>query len=196
MRLEDLPVVVIAPRQTEGRGRSGGDWMSAPRGLAVSLALEVRDEERPVSLMAGVAAVRSMEGLKLKWPNDLLLSSGKVGGILVERSDSSLVVGMGVNLWWPEPPGGIAALYPDDPGNGRHAEIGALWAAELMCFMDGESWPLEEYRASCSTIGREITWEPGGRGIAVDVGDDGALVVDTDDGRRSLHSGAVTHIRG
>jgi BirA family biotin operon repressor/biotin-[acetyl-CoA-carboxylase] ligase len=170
--------------------------MNASRALAVSMAMVVPGEERPVSLMAGVAAVRAMSGVGLKWPNDLVVGSEKVGGILVERSDSGLVVGLGVNLWWPEPPDGIGAVYPEDPGENHHAELGALWAAELMRLIDGEGWPRQEYRASCSTLGREITWEPAGVGFAEDIGDDGSLIVETVEGRRNLHSGAVTHIRG
>jgi BirA family biotin operon repressor/biotin-[acetyl-CoA-carboxylase] ligase len=195
-RLVDLPVVVIARRQSEGRGRSGAAWMNAPAGLAVSLATQASDETRPVSLMAGVAALRSLSGLELKWPNDLMRGEEKVGGILVERSDGRLVVGMGVNLWWPDAPDGIGGVHQSEPAANRHAEMGALWAAELLRLLDGDGWPIDEYRSACSTIGRAITWEPDGRGVAVAVDNDGSLVVESDAGRQNLHSGSVAHIRG
>ncbi len=109
--LESLPVVVVAQRQTAGRGRGGAPWLSAPRALAVSLAFRPSDDDlRPFSLMAGVAAARGLEGVSLKWPNDLLADEAKVGGILVERADE-VVVGMGVNLWWPDAPEGMSALH-------------------------------------------------------------------------------------
>ncbi len=189
--------MVISPRQTQGRGRSGAEWVTAPRALAASLAFNVDPvESRPISLMAGVAVSRSLSEVRLKWPNDVVLDDAKVGGILVERSDGTVVVGLGLNLCWPDPPGGAGAVYSSDPGQDHHVELGALWAAELMAMIDGEAWPLDEYREVCTTLGREITWEPAGHGRAVDVGDTGELVVESDSGRASILSGVVSHVRG
>jgi BirA family biotin operon repressor/biotin-[acetyl-CoA-carboxylase] ligase len=145
--------------------------------------------------MAGVAAVRAIGGIGLKWPNDLLLDGFKVGGILVEASEGLAVVGLGLTLWWPEPPDGAAGLYVDDPGPERHAEVGALWAAELMRIVDEPGWPRDEYLAHSVTLGHDITWEPGGSGRAVDVADDGGLVVETESGTETIYSGAVRHVR-
>ena len=189
-------MVVIASGQTQGRGRLGAEWLTAPRALAVSLALNVESKERrPISLMAGVAVSRSLDEVKLKWPNDVLVGDAKVGGILVERSNHTMVAGLGLNLYWPDAPSGFGAIHLSDPGPDRHAEVGALWAAELMSMIDGEGWPLGEYRDECTTIGREITWEPDGYGRAIDVLDSGELVVDTESGRTSIHSGEVRHVR-
>ena len=189
--------MVISSGQTQGRGRSGAEWVTAPRALAVSMALEVElDENRPLSLMAGVAISRSLDEVKLKWPNDVLVEGEKVGGILVERNDQIVVAGLGLNLYWPEAPSHFGALYQSDPGPDRHGEIGALWAAELMTLIDDEGWPLGEYREECTTIGCDITWEPNGRGRVVDVLESGELAVDTDEGRTSIRSGAVSHVRG
>jgi BirA family biotin operon repressor/biotin-[acetyl-CoA-carboxylase] ligase len=195
--LDDVPVVVIAAGQTAGRGRAGSEWITADRALAVSLALrwDLHDS-RPLSLMAGVAAARAVSQIRLKWPNDLLLDDDKVGGILVELRDGCAMVGLGLNLWWPEAPEGMTALYSEDPGPDLHAELGALWAAELMRLIDGEGWPIDEYRSLCDTLGREVTWEPSGSGRAVDVARDGALLVEVDDEARSIYSGEVRHLRG
>ncbi|HEX6220664.1 MAG TPA: biotin--[acetyl-CoA-carboxylase] ligase [Acidimicrobiia bacterium] len=194
---DDLPLLVFAAGQTKGRGRSGSDWRNADRSLAVSLIFEHEpSDHRPFSLMAGVAAVRATDGTRLKWPNDVLTGDNlKVGGILVERDESTTVVGLGLNLWWPEPPEGTGALYESDPGPDRHAEIGALWGAELMDLVESDGWPLDEYRQSCVTLGREIVWEPDGRGRAIDVARDGALVVDVGGSEARLVSGAVRHVR-
>jgi BirA family transcriptional regulator, biotin operon repressor / biotin---[acetyl-CoA-carboxylase] ligase len=194
--LEDLPVLVMAAGQSEGRGRSGAEWVTAPRALAVSLALNLgSDERRPLSLMAGVAAARTMSGVSLKWPNDVIGGEAKAGGILVERDQEVAVIGLGVNLWWPESPLEAVGLFPDDPGPGRHAEIGGLWGAEMMRLIGAEGWPIEEYRGLCMTLGREITWEPGGGGHAVDIVPDGGLVVETPQGPTIIYSGAVRHVR-
>lgn len=172
-------------------------WLNADRALAVSLAYhhEIGDE-RPVSLLAGLAAVTATTGTSLKWPNDVLNGDGlKVGGILVERSAEVTVVGLGLNLWWPAAPSGMGALFEDDPGDDAYAEKGALWCAELMELLDGDGWPLDRYREVCVTLGRDITWEPDGAGAAVDVTDTGALVVETPSGQQTLHSGTVHHVR-
>lgn len=194
--LEDVPVVVIAATQAAGRGRGGARWLNADRALAVSVAFHPHPgDTRPFSLMAGVAAARALEAISLKWPNDLLRGEAKVGGILVELRDGAAVAGMGLNLWWADAPAGMVGLYDEDPGPDRHAELGALWAAELMHLIDGEGWPIDEYRRLCATLGREITWEPEGAGKALDVAEDGALLVEADGQVRPLYSGEVSHLR-
>ena len=193
--LGDLPVLVLARRQTAGRGRGGDRWLTADRAGAASLALRLeREDSRPFSLMAGIAAIRATEGTTLKWPNDVLVRESKVGGILVERKDDVVVIGLGLNLYWPEAPEDMGALHEDDPGEDRYAEVGALWGAELMRLID-DGWPIEEYRDACVTLGREVTWEPGGTGRAVDVAEDGGLVVETESGLETIYSGVVQHLR-
>ncbi len=195
-RFEDLPLLVLARGQTQGRGRYGAGWMTSDRALAASLAIPFDDADtRPLSLMAGVAAVRATEGTSLKWPNDVLLDGAKTGGILVERSGDLAVIGLGLNLWWPSPIEGAGALFVEDPGEDAHAEIGALWGAELMEMIDADRWPIDDYRQACVTLGREVTWEPDGKGEAVDVAEDGGLVVETRSGCETIYSGAVSHVR-
>lgn len=194
--LRDLPVAVIAAGQTEGRGRLGSEWITAPRALAVSLAFHQDPAEtRPLSLMAGMAATRALGSeVGLKWPNDLMVGAGKAGGILVEISEGSVAVGLGLNLWWPDPPQGTSALFEAEPPSGAHAGIGALWVAEMMQLVDSEGWPLDEYGTRCVTLGRDITWEPDGSGRAVDVDEMGRLVVDVGGRLVQLSAGAVRHI--
>jgi len=119
----------------------------------------------------------------------------KTGGILVERDDAATVIGLGLNLWWADPPPGAGSLYETDCGPDRHLEVGALWGAELMDLIASEGWPIEEYRESCDTLGRQIEWTPDGRGRAIGIADDGALVVDMDGKEERLVSGAVRHVR-
>jgi BirA family biotin operon repressor/biotin-[acetyl-CoA-carboxylase] ligase len=196
--LDRLPVVVISQRQTAGRGRTGASWVTAPRALAVSAAFEVaEDERRPLSLMAGVAAVAAVPGeLLLKWPNDIVVDDLKLGGILVERSGAVVVVGMGLNLWWPEAPEEVGSLLDEDPGPEIHATIGGLWAAELLRLVDLDGWPIDEYRKVCVTLGRTVTWEPGGSGVAVDVTTEGELIVEDGETRHTINSGTIRHLRG
>ena len=196
-RVESLPVAVIASTQSEGRGRSGSRWDNADRALAVSLAWPANDEDRrPFSLMAGVAAARVLtDGPVLKWPNDVLRGESKVGGILVERSHQGVVAGLGLNLFWAEPPEGVGAVFDQDPGGEAHREVGALWVAELMAQVEAEGWPVDEYREACTTLGRSITWDPNGEGIASGISENGALLVKTASGIEEIYAGAVRHIR-
>lgn len=195
------PVLVVAARQTSGRGRSRRRWETAPRAMAASLAFRPpwpSDRWPLLPLAAGLAAAEALGSqVRLKWPNDLLMPTGKVGGILVESSGGLAVAGCGVNLWWPDPPAGVAALEPDDPGPDRFVEIATFWAGR---FLDGveagpDGWGIETYRARCDTIGRAVVWEPGGAGRAVDVDGDGRLVVDGAGGRTRLTAGEVRHLR-
>ena len=194
--LEDLPILVLARSQTEGRGRTGKHWQNAEQAVAASLAIRLDESDlRPFSLMAGVAATRATEETFLKWPNDLLFSEAKVGGILVERSSGVVVIGFGLNLWWPNAPSGMGALYRDDPGDDRYAEIGALWAAELMRIVEGDGWPIDEYRSRCVTIGSDISWDPAGAGRGIDISKDGGLIVDHDGLVETIYSGEIRHLR-
>jgi BirA family transcriptional regulator, biotin operon repressor / biotin---[acetyl-CoA-carboxylase] ligase len=99
---------LVADRQTAGRGRLGRAWHDGAGNFMGSTALALRPRDPPphsLSLVAGVAVYRAVEvfapdrnDLKLKWPNDLLLGGAKLSGLLLERSDDHVVVGVGVNL--------------------------------------------------------------------------------------------------
>jgi BirA family biotin operon repressor/biotin-[acetyl-CoA-carboxylase] ligase len=112
------PLWVVARRQTQGRGRSGRSWGSEPGNLYASLLQTLACPPSAVhqlSLLAGVAvldAIRSaargarIEGLRLKWPNDVLIGQAKCVGILPEcvsgadGQEVTAVIGIGINLAW------------------------------------------------------------------------------------------------
>lgn len=194
------PLLVTASGQTAGRGRSGSAWQTAPRALAASLAFEPGwpTASLPlITLVAGVAAVDVIDRASLKWPNDVLVEGAKVAGLLAESSEGVVVVGIGVNLWWPEPPEGMTSMYDVDPGPEAGPRLAERWAESLLELVEAgpDDWPIETYRHVCATIGHEVTWQPDGRGRAVDIDPTGALIVVTESGRERLTSGAVTHIR-
>ena len=192
------PVLVVTHHQRRGRGRSGAPWVAAPRAIAASLAWDPgwpTDALPRLALLAGLAATDLVEA-GLEWPNDLVVDDGKVGGILAEASGGGVVVGLGLNLWWPDPPERFAALHTTDPGRDAVESTAEAWADRLLVRSGagpGE-WGLDDYLARCRTIGRSITWSPDGRGTALSVADDGALVVDTDAGVVHLRSGAVRDV--
>lgn len=94
--------------QTSGRGRYARAWASPAGNLYASTLVRLRRADPIASSLALVAAVALDEvvrawlpagaSVQLKWPNDLLLDGAKLSGILLERSDAVVVVGIGVNL--------------------------------------------------------------------------------------------------
>jgi len=196
-------VLVTAQRQETGRGRTGAEWLHAPRAVAASLALEAPwpiEMIGPLPLVAGLAMRAALDTLGvdvlLKWPNDLMDTRGaKVGGLLSEMADGVLVVGVGVNLFFPDAPAGITGLFDDDPGEELAAALATSWADRLLESIDqGPLWDRNEYRDASMLLGESITWE-GGSGTAVDIAADGALVVMVGNERVVLRSGAVRLIR-
>jgi BirA family biotin operon repressor/biotin-[acetyl-CoA-carboxylase] ligase len=114
----ELPLLVLAERQTAGRGRGTNRWWSDDGALTFSVVLEARRERLPpsrwpqVALVAGVAVCEALQRiaprakLQVKWPNDVYfgdgyLDGGKICGILCESIPGwrdRLVVGVGVNV--------------------------------------------------------------------------------------------------
>ena len=199
------PIVVVANSQTEGRGRTGRTWLEAPRAMYSSLAFrpEWPAEKRPrLTLVAGLAvrgALGRATGVQpgLKWPNDLVVPLGKVGGILTESEGDVVVIGCGVNLWWPGAPEGIAAICAADPSEELAPLIARSWAERVLdaTTHSPDAWRRDDYRTACVTLGTDVEWDGGGPGHAVDVDVDGALIVDTADGLVSLGSGEVRSVR-
>lgn len=200
-RFRGRPVLVTAQRQTSGRGRTGASWAHAPRAIAASLAFAPEGPAERVAvipLVAGLAARDALgPGVRLEWPNDLVAGGRKVGGILVEADGPVVTVGLGVNLFWPDPIEGAGALLGSDPGTDAPDWIAEQWAAGLLDRLAAAKadWGRDEYAAACSTIGAEITWEPGGRGVARGVDAAGGLEVESDGGVDVLRSGAVRRVR-
>ena len=115
------PVARIAHIQTAGKGRAGRAWLSNPEdSLCFSMAFPFHrspTELTGLSLLVGIAVIKGIArayqldpfdlhqaGLRLKWPNDLLLNGAKLAGILVEGGQAQvgdpswMIVGVGINL--------------------------------------------------------------------------------------------------
>jgi BirA family biotin operon repressor/biotin-[acetyl-CoA-carboxylase] ligase len=100
------PAVVLAGRQTAGRGRAGNRWWSGTGVLTVTFAMPIEEHLLPqqIPLVAGLAARNSAaqlaenEEISLKWPNDLVYQGRKLAGLLCERVHRVDLIGLGVNL--------------------------------------------------------------------------------------------------
>lgn len=101
------PAIVLAERQTAGRGRFRRAWYSDPDSLTFSLLLFFDDPEDPalrqLTQLVALSICRAIEtraGLKpgIRWPNDIMLNEGKVCGILCEQRKDAVAVGCGLNV--------------------------------------------------------------------------------------------------
>ena len=205
--------LVAADHQTHGRGRGDRTWEDVPgRAMLFSVVLRPRsiapNRAGLLSLLAGasmVGAIREVTGRRVscKWPNDILLHGGKVGGVLLESSVSGgaleyVVMGLGVNL---DPPAGVegAAGIGDAP-------VPDLLTSFLVRFeevydADEPSFP-ERVRVTwmpvAATVGllAEATTMDGSvvTGRATGVDDFGGLRLSTDNGEVRVAFGDVHHL--
>ncbi|MBQ7413241.1 MAG: biotin--[Alphaproteobacteria bacterium] len=94
--------VIIADIQTGGRGRYGRVWESPMGNLYLSAVVRNMGQHTPfMAFVAGIAVAESLSdfGVRLKWPNDVLLDGKKLAGILLEQTDDGrLIIGIGVNV--------------------------------------------------------------------------------------------------
>jgi BirA family biotin operon repressor/biotin-[acetyl-CoA-carboxylase] ligase len=194
--------LVIADTQSRGRGRGGRRWASEPgAGIWCTLLERVRDTSglEVLSLRIGLGLARSLDRFApaqvgLKWPNDLYLQGGKLGGILVESRwrgtrPEWTAIGIGINCRSAVHPGAsslgaevsrLAVLEAIVPAvRGIASARGPLTARELVAF-----------GARDVALGRDCV-EPG-PGRVAGVAEDGALLVDGPDGIRRYHDGSLT----
>lgn len=212
--------LIVARQQTAGRGRQGRTWISPPdAGIAMSILLrpEIPLTRLPlITLATGVAVAQAVEALcgiqlGLKWVNDLTAGGKKVGGILAEMPGQALVIGIGINLRLDE--GNI----PDDLKNridwlenlaGRPLEP-SLLVAEICRFLERQYFSLLEGKSQAIidswkhysvTLGKEVmVVSPTGdsarniSGLAVDIAESGALLIEKTDGTRvELSAGEIS----
>jgi BirA family biotin operon repressor/biotin-[acetyl-CoA-carboxylase] ligase len=213
-------VVLVADHQTAGRGRLDRRWEAAP-GASLLVSVLVRPDLPPerahrasmAAGLAGIAACREVAGVEtsLKWPNDLVVeeegATAKLAGILCElvfdRSRlAAVVIGMGLNVAeGPHLPEGATCLQRLAGRPVARAEVLDAWLAALDGLLGRLDEPalLDEYRAGCTTLGRQVRLDTASgprEGVAADVTADGHLVLQTGAGPVTLAEGDVTHLRG
>lgn len=105
--------VIVAGRQTAGRGRMSRRWAdTANQGVAITVVLPRASQETAgtLAIAAAVAAAQTAErilgrGVGIKWPNDVVVEGRKLAGVLIEQADERALVGVGMNVLqegWPD----------------------------------------------------------------------------------------------
>lgn len=211
--------VVVARRQTAGRGRLGRQWISAPGdSLTFSLLWRFAPGIVPLglSLAVGVAVARAVAKVstdgtaleampKLKWPNDVLLDGRKLAGILIELvpgEPNAAVIGIGVNLRLPDAmPDEVRVLATALPPTVLGGQFLGALLAELdeVCqrFADGGFAAMrDEWLALHAYQDREISVLSDGKaalhGFCRGVDQTGALLLEADGQLRTLMNGDVS----
>ncbi|MET1024177.1 MAG: bifunctional biotin--[acetyl-CoA-carboxylase] ligase/biotin operon repressor BirA [Pseudoxanthomonas sp.] len=211
--------VLLAERQTGGRGRRGRRW-SSPLAAHVYLSVARRfggglARLGGLSLVAGVAVAEGLRDLGLaqvglKWPNDLIVDGRKLGGLLVEGGGEAggpvrAVVGIGLNVRMPEQQ---AALI-DQPWLdldqalpqqvARNAVVVAVLARLLPALALFDAQGLAPFRSRYAALDalhgqRVVVHQDSGDifGVAEGIAEDGALRLRTPQGLRDFHAGEVS----
>ena len=228
----DLPPgrcdVLLAEVQSAGRGRRGRAWLSTP-GSALCLSLgwvfgQMPRDMASLGLVVGVCALRGLHEhlkqigpahppLQLKWPNDLLCDSRKLGGILIDMraeagGPSYVVIGIGLNVALDEPARTRISATGTDPCDLLSLGLSPLHRNQVVtsliqCLIRGlavfEQEGLkpfrDEWQRADALRGRAVnvtTVQDVTRGTACGIDLDGALLVETPQGVRRFISGDVT----
>jgi len=211
------PVLLVAQRQTAGRGRMGRAWQSAqdagePASLTFSLGLPLMPRDwSGLSLAVGVSVAESLDPanevrVALKWPNDLWIEDRKLGGILIETAlpqdgtaERYLVIGIGINLGAREatgmstPPAWVAQWRPDATAAQLLREIVPPLVAHVLLFGERGFVPFAERFAARDVLrGRELQLSDGTAGRGAGVGWGGELLVQTAEGMKTITSAEVS----
>lgn len=200
---------LIARRQSAGRGRAGRAWNDGAGNFMGSTVVDLRPGDplpQTLALVTGLAVHRTVAALpgapatlQLKWPNDLLVDTAKLGGILLERQELRVIVGIGVNLLHaPDVPGrSVVSLGGAVEVDAFAAALAAQFAADLARWHGGH-WPMlrAEWLARAHPVGSLLTVNDRDHGPIMGafagLGDDGTLHLRLADGAtRPIHAGDV-----
>ena len=204
--------VAVAFNQTAGRGRRGRDFFSPQGGLYMSVRIHRAFTVQTVGLLTSAAALAVAQAIEavcpvtvhIKWVNDLLINGKKVCGILTEGNpaDGWAVVGIGINVntdTFPKELSAIASSLYRESGrtvNFEHLSAEILNRLELLVEnLEGGAF-LEEVRHRSAVLDKTVTVVRGNETFtahAVDIHNEGGLIIRTADGRlQVLTSGEVS----
>ena len=210
--------VVLAEKQTSGKGRKDRVWYSAPEtNLTFSILLTkdkfLNNNSSLINFAASLAVAFSIENLyqlktELKWPNDVLLDGKKTSGILIESTSQGnkierFVVGIGVNVNQPSfqgtfnyPPTSIRIELGRNVERERFlAEILNNFELLLERIKSNKNEVINDWKAKCKMIGEKISVVENDSekfGIFYDINEEGFLLLKTRDGIEKVHYGDVS----
>ena len=206
--------VLLAEYQSAGRGRHGRSW-SAPARSQISMSIGVDaagvspDGWGWLPLLTGLAVAQTVRehgvDAGLKWPNDVLVGTGKLAGILAEVAAPVIVVGLGLNVSLsvdelPDPHA-VSMTMLGHLADRNELTIALLQAlsSKLARWRAGDPALAADYRVASTTIGTRVrALLPGGSeivGVATGIDDAGRLLIDQDGTTLTVSAGDITHLR-
>ncbi len=199
--------VIIAERQTKGRGRLGKKWSSPNSGnIYMTICTENDHSNSPLSLVTGLICKRAINKISnkllvsLKWPNDILVKDKKIGGILVEKEIQKeitrTIIGIGINInikkqesWW----GDLSNYNLETKRNELINQI--LLEFISMSKNMNPNW-MDEWRDSCIHMNKQIKIEVGNsskkEAFFKDIDENGNAIIETDEGKKVMSSGEIS----
>jgi BirA family biotin operon repressor/biotin-[acetyl-CoA-carboxylase] ligase len=203
------PTLLVAERQSAGRGRLGRDWHSDPSGQGATLTFSLGLPLQPadwsgLSLAVGLSVVQSLHpSLQLKWPNDVWWQGRKMAGILIETAAVGevrhAVIGIGINIL-PVHTAGLAvpaaALDEVLPGLAAPAVLARLLLPLVHTLQQFEAQGFAVFRSAYQSrdllYGHPVRCTDGTEGVACGIDASGALLLQTIAGVRSISSAEVS----
>ena len=203
---------LIAERQTAGRGRQGREWFDGAGNFMGSTVVHGLPGDPPLATLALLAGLAVHEAVSphiqpparamLKWPNDVLIGTAKLAGILLERVGDAVIIGIGVNLarapqLADREAVALSAFGPAPDRDLFAASLAQCFAADLTRWRTfGLSPVIARWQAAAHPLGTPLAvGEPGEvplKGSFAGLNDDGALLLGLADGtRRTIHAGEV-----
>ncbi|MGE4353350.1 MAG: biotin--[acetyl-CoA-carboxylase] ligase [Oscillospiraceae bacterium] len=204
--------LVVAEKQTAGKGRLGRSFYSPEGNIYMSLAFrtdaEIADAVK-LTTAASVAVVRAAEALTeakplIKWVNDVYLDGKKICGILTEGVTDMesgrvrhIVIGIGLNCGTGEFPEELREVAGTLPRGGvSRSLLIARIAAELMDCIEERTDFMEDYRSKSLVLGKKINYFKNGvatPATAIAIDDSGGLIVRHEDGAEvCLNTGEIS----
>ncbi|MFA5033562.1 MAG: biotin--[acetyl-CoA-carboxylase] ligase [bacterium] len=200
--------VVIADYQSKGKGTPGKIWFSPEGGIWLSVILKPKSASC-ISLMASVAVYETLKSLKLpvriKWPNDVMVNSKKISGILTEaHGKNNAIVGIGINLNISEFPDALkniatSAMIEKNKVFNKQKVFNILIKQldkKYSLLKNKKGKLLEEWKKYANIIGKQIKTNVSGElieGKVKDIDENGALMVEMAGGKvKKITTGTIT----
>jgi len=190
--------VVLADTQTAGKGRLERPWFSPDGGIYMS-AILFTDKPLLIPVLAGVAICETFNSynilLGIKWPNDIFLNEKKVAGVLTEIIDTTVILGMGINLNITEFPEGLkntaTSIFLETKKRFDKMMVYndlclGLDDAYQLLKRDKSTEVLQKWRNYTIMFGKTVSIETPERliiGRVIDIAGNGALVLSLPDGK-------------
>lgn len=212
-KLNSTPLLFVANAQTAGRGRLGRSFYSPKdTGLYMSLMLKAKDDIQDTVCMTTAVSVCVTDAIKelcgidaqIKWVNDIYIDSKKVCGILCEAVTDDMtskikgiIIGIGINISTTDFPDELTATASSLGHTVDKNRLCALITDNIVTMYENIETRafIDEYKKRSLVLGKKINYTENGvtkEATAVDIDNNGGLIIETENGTKTLSTGEIT----